>query len=77
MVTQPCINPNPDIAGVGVRVSVYVQALLNLASIVLFAAPDGISVPDFSVMVTQFSIPIPYWMCYLIVGDHSSNDVRI
>ena len=26
---QPCINPNPDIAGIGVRVSVYMDIRLR------------------------------------------------
>lgn len=41
MATQPCIDSNPDISGVGVRVSIYVQALVNLAAITMFSA-DGV-----------------------------------
>lgn len=37
---QPCINPNPDIAGIGVRVSIYLQAFISLIPAAL-AFGDG------------------------------------
>jgi len=39
----PCIHPNPDIAGIGVRVSVYTQAALNLICALIFAKDGQIS----------------------------------
>ena len=42
-MSQPCINPNPDIAGIGVRVSIYIQAFLNLACTFIFAKDGKIS----------------------------------
>jgi hypothetical protein len=42
-MSQPCLNPNPDIAGIGVRVSIYIQAFLNLACTVIFAKDGKIS----------------------------------
>jgi hypothetical protein len=41
MADGVCIDPNPDIAGIGVRVSIDVQALVNLAAVALFSE-DGI-----------------------------------
>lgn len=41
--TLPCINPNPDIAGVGVRVSIYVQAFFSLVTAIVFAWDGKIS----------------------------------
>jgi len=41
--TVPCTNANPDIAGIGVRVSVYIQAFLNLACAIIFARDGSIS----------------------------------
>ncbi|KIM88232.1 hypothetical protein PILCRDRAFT_814137 [Piloderma croceum F 1598] len=43
LATQPCLNPNPDIAGIGVRVSIYIQAFLNLACTFVFAKDGKIS----------------------------------
>jgi hypothetical protein len=40
MSLSPCIVPNPDISGIGVRVSIYTQAFLGLVPLVLFAV-DG------------------------------------
>jgi hypothetical protein len=40
MPPSPCINPNPDISGIGVRVSIYTQAFLSLVPLMLFAV-DG------------------------------------
>jgi hypothetical protein len=49
---QPCINPNPDIAGIGVRVSVYTQAFLNLACIAIFSIDGWISAYENAVLTT-------------------------
>jgi hypothetical protein len=44
-ILSPCVNSNPDIAGIGVRGSIYTQALVNLAeSALLFW--DGVPEPD-------------------------------
>lgn len=36
----PCIQPNPDISGIGVRASFYAQAFLSLVSLLIFVI-DG------------------------------------
>ena len=36
----PCIQPNPDISGIGVRASIYAQAFLSLVSLLIFVI-DG------------------------------------
>ena len=36
----PCIQPNPDISGIGVRASIYAQAFLSLGSLLIFVI-DG------------------------------------
>jgi hypothetical protein len=36
-ITLGCIAPNPDIAGLGVRLSVYIQSFISLALAILFA----------------------------------------
>lgn len=40
-VLERCIQPNPDIAGIGVRISIYVQSLASVVRAVLYAA-DGL-----------------------------------
>lgn len=42
-MATPCITPNPDIAGIGVRLSVYIQASLNLLCALIFAKDGRIS----------------------------------
>ena len=36
----PCIQPNPDISGIGVQASIYAQAFLSLVSLLIFVI-DG------------------------------------
>ena len=39
--TENCIRPNPDIAGIGIRISIYIQSLAMLIRAALYAA-DGV-----------------------------------
>ena len=43
MSPSQCINPNPDISGIGIRVSIYTQAFLGLVPLVLFAVHSKIT----------------------------------
>lgn len=52
MATLPCIIPNPDIAGVGVRLSVYIQAFLNLVAVAMFSRGGLISQSDYKGLIT-------------------------
>ena len=50
-MTEPCrIDPNPDIAGPGVRYSVYTQILLNFVCAIIFAKDGQISSYENSVL---------------------------
>jgi NO-binding membrane sensor protein with MHYT domain len=48
----PCIQPNPDISGIGVRASIYAQAFLSLVSLLIFVIDgditfeEGLSIND-------------------------------
>jgi len=53
LATQPCLNPNPEIAGIGVRVSIYIQALLNLAYTFVFAKDGKISLYESATLSTS------------------------
>jgi len=43
MSSQPCIQPNPDISGVGVRAAFYAQCIIYLVPPVLFASDADLS----------------------------------
>jgi hypothetical protein len=61
------IEPNPDIAGIGVRVAIYAQALLSILYPV-FAVSDGeISDGEYKTM-TRFSVNILLTACALLVS---------
>lgn len=66
-IITPCINPNPDIAGIGVRVSVYVQASLNLVCALVFARNGRISGYETSVL-TRTSVNLFVTGCALLVA---------
>ena len=48
----PCIQPNPDISGIGVRASIYAQAFLSLACLFIFVidgeitSEEGLAIND-------------------------------
>ena len=42
----PCIIPNPDIAGIGVRVSIYAQSLLSLLHPIIVGWHGNIMEPE-------------------------------
>jgi hypothetical protein len=48
----PCINPNPDISGVGVRVSIYVQAFFNIVCAIIFSRDTWISDFEHTILTT-------------------------
>ncbi|KAF8153831.1 hypothetical protein B0H34DRAFT_661572, partial [Crassisporium funariophilum] len=62
-----CINPNPDIAGIGVRVSVYIQAFLNLASALIFAKDGVVSVYETTIL-TRTSTSLFITGCALLLS---------
>jgi hypothetical protein len=45
-----CVTANADIAGVGVRLSIYIQALLNLVSIAIFSEDGEISENEYRIL---------------------------
>ncbi|KAJ7166176.1 hypothetical protein C8R46DRAFT_997275 [Mycena filopes] len=61
------IAPNPDIAGIGVRVAIYVQALLSVIYPIVFAA-DGVITPEESKTMSRISINISLTACPLLVS---------
>src|SRR5690242_13268137 len=62
-----CIVPNPDISGVGVRVAIYVQALLSTIYPIIFAWDGNIS-PKESQTMSRISINIALTACALLVS---------
>ncbi|KAJ7189158.1 hypothetical protein C8R46DRAFT_1056723 [Mycena filopes] len=61
------IAPNPDIAGIGVRVAIYVQALLSIIYPIFFAADGAISVKEFRTL-SRISINITLTACALLIS---------
>jgi len=62
----PCINPNSDIAGIGIRISVFIQVLLNLTCAIIFAKDGQISSYENTVL-TATSINLFVTGCSLIL----------
>ncbi|KAJ7166178.1 hypothetical protein C8R46DRAFT_295158 [Mycena filopes] len=61
------IAPNPDIAGIGVRVAIYVQALLSVIYPIYFARDGEISAEESKTM-SRVSINISLTVCVLLVS---------
>ncbi|KAJ6550823.1 hypothetical protein DFH09DRAFT_606698 [Mycena vulgaris] len=61
------IEPNPDIAGIGVRVAIYAQALLSIVYPVFFVWDGKIS-PKESKIMSRISINIALTACALLVS---------
>ncbi|KAJ6489708.1 hypothetical protein DFH09DRAFT_1208929 [Mycena vulgaris] len=61
------IEPNPDIAGIGVRVAIYAQALLSIVYPVFFVWDGEIS-PKESKTMSCISINITLTACTLLVS---------
>ncbi|KAJ7174749.1 hypothetical protein C8R46DRAFT_1252723 [Mycena filopes] len=61
------IAPNPDIAGIGVRAAIYVQALLSVIYPICFAA-DGVITPEESKTMSRISLNISLTACALLVS---------
>jgi hypothetical protein len=64
----PCINPNPDIAGIGVRVSIYTQAFLNLVCTAVIVKDGWIS-PYRDIILTKTSTNLLLTGCALLVSS--------
>jgi len=64
---QPCIDPNPDIAGIGVRVSIYAQVLLSLVPAALFISDGKITANEADALET-ISANILLTACALLVS---------
>src|SRR5262245_2932179 len=54
-MASQCITPNPDIAGVGVRVSIYVQAFLSFVPAVLSGMDGKITLSEYKVLNTTYT----------------------
>jgi hypothetical protein len=76
MSTQACIQPNPDIAGVGVRISIYVQSAVSLVQAIWYTC-DGELDPNeqrtlqftlFSLAITAFALTLS-----AIIQAHTSG----
>ncbi|RXW13204.1 hypothetical protein EST38_g12650 [Candolleomyces aberdarensis] len=46
-----CVDPNPDISGIGVRVAIYVQAFVNIACVIIFSLDNHISGFEHKVLI--------------------------
>jgi hypothetical protein len=62
-----CINPNPDISGIGVRVAIYAQALLSIVYPIIFVWDGEISRKETKAM-SRISINIALTACALLVS---------
>ena len=65
-INPPCINPNSDIAGIGIRISVFIQVFLNLLCALIFAKDGQISSYENTVL-TATSINLFVTGCALIL----------
>ena len=65
-INPPCINPNSDIAGIGIRCSVFTQVFLNLLRALIFAKDGQISSYENTVL-TATSINLFITGCALIL----------
>ena len=50
---SPCVRANPDISGVGIRLSIYLQAFLNVACALIFSPNATISDFEHSILSTS------------------------
>ncbi|KAJ3536398.1 hypothetical protein NMY22_g6050 [Coprinellus aureogranulatus] len=62
----PCLDPNPDISGIGVRVSIYIQAFLNILCAMVFSRDSWISKTEHK-SLTQASLNLFLAGCALLV----------
>ncbi|RXW11454.1 hypothetical protein EST38_g14401 [Candolleomyces aberdarensis] len=63
----PCINPNPDIPGVGVRVVIYVQAFFNIICTIIFSRDTSTSDFEHTILTTT-SLSLFLIGCALLLG---------
>ncbi|KAJ7141671.1 hypothetical protein C8R43DRAFT_928328 [Mycena crocata] len=61
------IEPNPDIAGIGVRIAIYVQALLSIVYPIFFVWDGRITAKESGTM-SRISINITLTACALLVS---------
>ncbi|KDQ18838.1 hypothetical protein BOTBODRAFT_103487, partial [Botryobasidium botryosum FD-172 SS1] len=66
-MSSGCLEPNPDIAGIGVRVSIYAQAFLSFVPAILFAA-DGKITRDELQSMKSISVGILITGCALLIS---------
>ncbi|KDQ13350.1 hypothetical protein BOTBODRAFT_111687, partial [Botryobasidium botryosum FD-172 SS1] len=66
-MSSGCIEANPDIAGIGVRVSIYVQAFMSLVPPIIFLA-DGVLTHEEMRSVESVSVSILVTACALLVS---------
>ena len=69
VVAQPCIQPNPDIAGIGVRVSIYAQGFLILIPTLLFVSDGEISDKELK-SIRKLSANLLLTACALLVSTY-------
>ncbi|KAJ2916274.1 hypothetical protein MD484_g4152, partial [Candolleomyces efflorescens] len=50
-VPPSCVEPNPDISGIGVRLAIYIQAFVNIACVILFSLDNYISPFEHKVLI--------------------------
>jgi hypothetical protein len=46
-----CVEPNPDISGIRVRLAIYIQAFVNIACVILFSLDNYISPLEHKVLI--------------------------
>jgi hypothetical protein len=63
----PCIESNPDISGIGVRVAIYAQAILSIFYPIIFVWDGEISLKESRTM-SRISISITLTACALLVS---------
>jgi len=63
----PCIQPNPDIAGIGVRVAIYAQAFLSFFLFVVFSV-DGQITPKEDRVIREIIENNELMACALLVS---------
>jgi hypothetical protein len=70
-VPGPCIGPNPDIAGIGVRAAIYLQNLLGFIPAISAlwdgeVAPyelEAVETQSTTILITAFGIVISAMVC--------------
>ncbi|KDR73121.1 hypothetical protein GALMADRAFT_251684 [Galerina marginata CBS 339.88] len=62
-----CIQPNPDISGIGVRVSIYAQAFLSLVPLAIFAMDGEITLEE-SLAINDIVMTNELTACALLVS---------